>query len=148
MTPPDSPDKAGARTSDFHPMIDVRGPPLTFDVRRGMHLSGGAASQAALGRPAARLLLDVGPGLFSVEVVPLNGAAITLGDVFGALTQAVGQRASSAEVANAVRLGFTNPAAVKSHASRGAILHAKVMFSGLTLRSVQGSVVYADCHLC
>ena len=137
MTPPDSPEKAavGGGTSraatDFHPMLDVRGPPLAFDIRQGMHWSGAAAAQPARSHPGvARLVINVGPGIFAVDVAPsAGGAIITLSDVYGQLTQAMRARASPTEVSNAALLGFSIPTQVQQHAARAATLHMKVMFA-------------------
>ena len=151
MTPPDSPEKAaggGRAVSDFHPMIDVRGPPLTFDIRQGMHLSGAAASQPALNHPAALLVVNIGPGLFTVEITPARGATvITLGDVYGQLTAAMKARASPAELTQAALQGFSIATQVPPHATRATMMHVRVGFAGFSLRCVQQGVAYADCHL-
>ena len=150
MTPPDSPEKAssgGRAGPDFHPMVDVRGPPLAFDVRQGIHLSGAAAAQPALNHSASRVVVNVGPGVFAVEIAPSAGGVVTLSDFYGQLAHALKMRASPTEVSNAVQYGFLAPTQVSASASRAVLLHNKVMFAGLSLRCVQQGVAYVDCHL-
>ena len=148
MTPPDSPDKqARGRMTDFHPMLDARGPPLAFDIRHGTHLSGEAAKQPAINHHASRLLVNIGPNVLTIEIVASTSAGPTLGDVFGQLASALRMRAHSAEVANAVQLGVAAPHSVVPNISRAGIMNVKFIFAGFTLRALQNGVAYVDCHL-
>ncbi|KAI0754101.1 hypothetical protein C8Q80DRAFT_1265797 [Daedaleopsis nitida] len=151
MTPPDSPEKPAhhgrGRTLDFHPTVDARGPPLSFDIRMGTHLSGTAAGSPAVNYPAGRLLVNIGPNAIVVEIVPSNGTTPTVSDVVGQLAYALKTRASPAEIANAVQFGLAFPHSIAANTTRAGLLSVKYTFAGFTLRSVQNGVAFVDCHL-
>ncbi len=148
MTPPESPDKPvrGGRMTDFHPMVDARGPPMQFDIRQGLHLSGSAANSPAINHPATRLLVNIGPNVISLQIVASNGAFLTLGDVFGQLVSALKMPASEVEIANVARLGVSAPRGISKEALMSP-LNLGFIFAGLSLRTLQNGVAMADCHM-
>ncbi|KAI0690499.1 hypothetical protein C8T65DRAFT_699966 [Cerioporus squamosus] len=149
MTPPDSPQKLAAghgRRSDFHPLLDWTMGPLQFDIRHGAHLSGQAPYEPALNHRVNRLIINVGPGALSVELIANNGV-FSVGDVVGQLVAALRMPASPVEIANAQRCGAAAPGQYPPNISRVSLLNTTYTFIGFQLTSLGNGVAYANCLL-
>ncbi|RPD60302.1 hypothetical protein L226DRAFT_526573 [Lentinus tigrinus ALCF2SS1-7] len=149
MTPPDSPEKlaAAGRRSDFHPLLDCTMGPLFFDIRHGVHLSGQAPYEAAINHRVNRIILNVGPGIISIEICANNGI-FTVGDLIGQLVAALRMPINSVEIANAQRCGVTAPGQqYMPGVSRASVFAVRHTFIGLQLASLGNGVACANCLL-
>ncbi|KAI0353877.1 hypothetical protein OH77DRAFT_556653 [Trametes cingulata] len=128
MTPPDSPDKIARGQTDFHPMLDARANPVSFDLRTGMLLHAQIANQPAINHSVNRMIISVG-GFFDVEIV--SRSVPTMGELMLQLAQALRMPA--------------HPRAPGT--SRASLLGSKCAFGGLTLRSLERGAAVCVLHL-
>ncbi|KAI0667215.1 hypothetical protein C8Q78DRAFT_1071959 [Trametes maxima] len=131
MTPPDSPEKAshGHVQLTFNAALDAQAQHLSFDVRRGVMMNPHSATAPAINHPVNRMVISVG-GVFAFEVAARG--VPTVADLMNQLVRALAMPAN-------------NPRA--PGASAGSLLGTKVIFAGLTLRSLDHGVAYCDLHL-
>ncbi|RDX51645.1 hypothetical protein OH76DRAFT_261041 [Lentinus brumalis] len=146
MTPPESPQNraAAGRRSDFHPLLDCSMGPLMFDIRHGVHLSGAVPREAAINHRVNRLILNIGPGALSVELIASNGM-FTVGDVVAQLVTALRMPASPVDVANAQHCGIAAPGQYPPNISRASLINLRYTFVGFQLTSLGNGVAYANC---
>ncbi|OSD05057.1 hypothetical protein PYCCODRAFT_1450640 [Trametes coccinea BRFM310] len=128
MTPPASPDKIARGQTDFHPILDARAQPCTFDVRVGFPLNPQIMSAPAINHPVRRIVVRVA-GMFTIEVV--SRAVPTVGDFFN-------------QIADGMK--YSDPR--NPRATKGSLLGPTALFAGLTLRSLDPSgVAFCDMHI-
>ncbi|KAI0765924.1 hypothetical protein BD413DRAFT_481874 [Trametes elegans] len=130
VTPPASPDKIARGQSDFHVLLDASARPPSFDIRAGTMLHPQTANVPAINHRVSRMLVNVG-GFFAFEVVAQTGPVPTLSELVGQLVRAVRVPADP-----------RTPAFTRGHA-----LGNRVVFAGLSLRSIDRGVAVCDLHL-
>ncbi|KAI8974830.1 hypothetical protein BD414DRAFT_423830 [Trametes punicea] len=128
MTPPNSPDKIARRQTDFHPMLDARARPVSFNIRHGVALNAQCLLMPAINHSVNRMVLSV-DGRFTVDIV--SRGVPTMGEFMGQLIH-----------------GLTFPADPRNPAiSKGSLLGQKVTFAGLNLRSLECGVAFCDLQV-
>ncbi|KAJ2985831.1 hypothetical protein NUW54_g10016 [Trametes sanguinea] len=128
MTPPASPDKIARGQTDFHPILDARAQPCTFDVRAGFPLNPQIASAPAINHSVRRIVVRVA-GMFTIEIV--SRGVPTVGEFFKQLADG---------------MKYADPRNPRS--TKGSLLGHTALFAGLTLCSLDPSgVAFCDMHL-
>ena len=125
MTPPDSPDKISRGQADFHPVLDMRGKPVVFDLRQGLLVNNQVASMPAIHHSVNRMVINIG-GFYNIEIV--SRGVPTMYDFVTQLGQAL-------------------QSPVDARSTRLSLLGRKCVCVGLTLRSLDRGVAYCDLHL-